>query len=157
LVVKQKSSLAYLVHVHCRTGFEENKDFPIVLNSVIAGRYYVTEYLGSAAFSKVAQAHDLQTGMDICLKIIKNDKDFFDQSLDEIKLLKFVNKYDPSDEHHVLRLYDYFYHQVYNLRETQLANILLFCLLFCILLGCWNLRRYVKGCTLSSNIFKDVF
>ena len=50
--------------------------------------------------------------MDVCLKIIKNDKDFFDQSLDEIKLLKFVNNHDPGDEHHILRLYDYFYHQV---------------------------------------------
>lgn len=106
-------SYLYNIGIHCRTGFEENKDFPIVLNSVVAGRYYITEYLGSAAFSKVVQAHDLQTGMDVCLKIIKNDKDFFDQSLDEIKLLKFVNKYDPLDEHHVLRLYDYFYHQVY--------------------------------------------
>ncbi|XP_030534633.1 putative dual specificity tyrosine-phosphorylation-regulated kinase 3 homolog isoform X3 [Rhodamnia argentea] len=94
-----------------RTGFEENKDLPIVLNTVIAGRYYVTEYLGSAAFSKVVQAHDLYTGVDVCLKIIKNDKDFFDQSLDEIKLLKLVNKHDPADECHILRLYDYFYHQ----------------------------------------------
>ncbi|KAF9674602.1 hypothetical protein SADUNF_Sadunf10G0144100 [Salix dunnii] len=74
-------------------------------------RYYVTEYLGSAAFSKVIQAHDLHTGIDVCLKIIKNDKDFFDQSLDEIKLLKIVNKHDPADERHILRLYDYFYHQ----------------------------------------------
>ncbi|XP_020114252.1 uncharacterized protein LOC109728290 isoform X2 [Ananas comosus] len=99
-----------IIHRKNRTGFEENKDFPVVLNSVVAGRYYITEYLGSAAFSKVVQAHDLQMGMDICLKIIKNDKDFFDQSLDEIKLLKFVNKYDPADEHHILRLYDYFYY-----------------------------------------------
>ncbi|KAI5007195.1 hypothetical protein ZWY2020_047143 [Hordeum vulgare] len=111
-----------IVHRKNRTGFEENKDFPIVLNSVIAGRYYVTEYLGSAAFSKVVQAHDLQTGTDICLKIIKNDKDFFDQSLDEIKLLKFVNKYDPSDEHHVLRLYDYFYHQEHLFIVTELLR-----------------------------------
>lgn len=95
-----------------RTGFEENKDLPVVLNTVIAGRYYITEYLGSAAFSKVVQAHDLHTGIDVCLKIIKNDKDFFDQSLDEIKLLKLVNKHDPADVHHILRLYDYFYHQV---------------------------------------------
>ncbi|XVE52491.1 hypothetical protein DITRI_Ditri02bG0126300 [Diplodiscus trichospermus] len=100
-----------IVHRKNRTGFEENKDLPIVLNTVIAGRYYVTEYLGSAAFSKVVQAHDLLTGVDVCLKIIKNDKDFFDQSLDEIKLLKLVNKYDPGDENHILRLYDYFYHQ----------------------------------------------
>ncbi|KAK6227790.1 Protein kinase domain - like 10 [Theobroma cacao] len=100
-----------IVHRKNRTGFEENKDLPIVLNTVIAGRYYVTEYLGSAAFSKVVQAHDLLMGIDVCLKIIKNDKDFFDQSLDEIKLLKLVNKHDPGDEHHILRLYDYFYHQ----------------------------------------------
>ncbi|XP_071707564.1 uncharacterized protein [Rutidosis leptorrhynchoides] len=98
-----------IIHRKNRTGFEENKDLPIVLNSVIGSRYVVTEYLGSAAFSKVVQARDLQTGIDVCLKIIKNEKDFFDQSLDEIKLLKLVNKHDPEDEWHILRLYDYFY------------------------------------------------
>ncbi|CAA2957919.1 LAMMER dual specificity kinase [Olea europaea subsp. europaea] len=111
-----------IIHRKNRTGFEENKDLPIVLNSVIAGRYYVTEYLGSAAFSKVVQAHDLHLGMDVCLKIIKNDKDFFDQSLDEIKLLKFVNKHDPADEHHILRLYDYFYHQEHLFIVTELLR-----------------------------------
>ncbi|RWW32256.1 hypothetical protein BHE74_00030750 [Ensete ventricosum] len=50
--------------------------------------------------------------MDVCVKIIKNNKDFFDQSLDEIKLLKFVNKNDPADKYHILRLYDYFYYRV---------------------------------------------
>ncbi|CAI9091720.1 OLC1v1026819C1 [Oldenlandia corymbosa var. corymbosa] len=100
-----------IIHRKNRTGFEEHKDFHIILNSIVAGRYYITEYLGSAAFSKVARAHDLHTGADVCLKIIKNDKDFFDQSLDEIKLLKYVNKHDPADKHHILRLYDYFYHQ----------------------------------------------
>jgi serine/threonine protein kinase len=95
-----------------RTGFEEDKNFHVVLNSVIAGRYHVTEYLGSAAFSKAIQAHDLHTGVDVCIKIIKNNKDFFDQSLDEIKLLKYVNKHDPGDKYHILRLYDYFYYRV---------------------------------------------
>ncbi|XP_059627970.1 uncharacterized protein LOC132270783 [Cornus florida] len=114
-----------IIHRKNRTGFEENKDLPIVINSVIAGRYCVTEYLGSAAFSKVVQAHDLQTGMDVCLKIIKNDKDFFDQSLDEIKLLKFVNKNDPGDQRHILRLYDYFYYQehLFIVSELLRANL----------------------------------
>ncbi|KAK9742347.1 hypothetical protein RND81_03G165800 [Saponaria officinalis] len=122
-----------IVHRKNRTGFEECKEFPIVLNTVIAGRYFVTEFLGSAAFSKAVQAHDIQTGIDVCLKIIKNDKDFFDQSLDEIKLLKYVNKHDPVDEHHLLRLYDYFYHQEHlfivcellraNLYEFQKYNL----------------------------------
>ncbi|MCI10594.1 serine/threonine kinase domain protein, partial [Trifolium medium] len=88
----------------------------------MAGRYYITEYLGSAAFSRVVQAHDLQMGIDVCLKIIKNDKDFFDQSLDEIKLLKLVNKHDPGDKHHILRLYDYFYHQEHLFIVTELLR-----------------------------------
>ncbi|XP_073042314.1 uncharacterized protein [Primulina eburnea] len=46
-----------IIHRKNRTGFEENKELPIVLNNIIAGRYYVTEYLGSAAFSKVIQEH----------------------------------------------------------------------------------------------------
>ncbi|KAL8161029.1 hypothetical protein V2J09_012518 [Rumex salicifolius] len=122
-----------IIHRKNRTGFEENKEIPIVINTLIAGRYFVTEYLGSAAFSKVVQAHDIQTGVDVCLKIIKNDKDFFDQSLDEIKLLKYVNKHDPADKHHILRLYDYFYHQEHlfivcellraNLYEFQKYNL----------------------------------
>ncbi|PHT87820.1 hypothetical protein T459_09926 [Capsicum annuum] len=105
-----------------RTGFEEDKNFHVVLNSVIAGRYQVTEYLGSAAFSKAIQAHDLHTGMDVCVKIIKNNKDFFDQSLDEIKLLKYVNKHDPADKYHLLRLYDYFYYREHLLIVCELLK-----------------------------------
>ncbi|KAL3024666.1 hypothetical protein AAZX31_04G137600 [Glycine max] len=111
-----------IIHRKNRTGFEENKELPIVLNTVLAGRHYVTEYLCSAAFSRVVQAHDLQTGIDVCLKIIKNDKYFFDQSLDEIKLLKLVNKHDPPDLHHFLRLYDYFYHQEHLFIVTELLQ-----------------------------------
>ncbi|KAI4306834.1 hypothetical protein L6164_030079 [Bauhinia variegata] len=114
-----------IIHRKNRTGFEESKEIPIVLNTVLAGRYYITEYLGSAAFSKVVQARDLHAGIDVCLKIIKNDKDFLDQSLDEIKLLKLVNKHDPADERHLLRLYDYFYHQehLFIVSELLRANL----------------------------------
>ncbi|KAK8942055.1 Serine/threonine-protein kinase AFC2 [Platanthera guangdongensis] len=111
-----------IVHRKNRTGFEEDKNFNVVLNSVIAGRYHVTEYLGSAAFSKAIQAHDLHTGIDVCVKIIKNNKDFFDQSLDEIKLLKFVNKHDPADKYHILRLYDYFYYREHLLIVCELLK-----------------------------------
>ncbi|KAI3464185.1 hypothetical protein Pfo_020848 [Paulownia fortunei] len=111
-----------IVHRKNRTGFEEDKNFHVVLNSVIAGRYHVTEYLGSAAFSKAIQAHDLHTGMDVCMKIIKNNKDFFDQSLDEIKLLKYVNKHDPADKYHLLRLYDYFYYREHLLIVCELLK-----------------------------------
>jgi hypothetical protein len=44
--------------------------------------------------------------------VVQNNKDYLDQSLDEIKLLKYVNQNDPDDEHNILQLYDYFYYKV---------------------------------------------
>jgi len=45
-------------------------------------------------------------------------QDYFDQSLDEIKLLRYVNNADPDDEHHIVRLYDFFYYKVRPTRRT---------------------------------------
>lgn len=46
------------------------------------------------------------------LQSLQNNKDYFDQSLDEIKLLKYVNSMDPNDEYAIVRLYDFFYYKV---------------------------------------------
>eukprot|EP00927_Polykrikos_kofoidii_P000929 TRINITY_DN10349_c0_g2_i1.p1 TRINITY_DN10349_c0_g2~~TRINITY_DN10349_c0_g2_i1.p1 ORF type:complete len:741 (+),score=111.87 TRINITY_DN10349_c0_g2_i1:305-2224(+) len=105
-----------------KTGFEESKEFPIRINSVVAARYQIVEYLGSAAFSRAVQCVDLQNKKMVCMKIIKNDKDFFDQSLDEIKLLKYINVNGDVDEHCVLRLYDYFYHKEHLIIVTELLR-----------------------------------
>jgi tRNA A-37 threonylcarbamoyl transferase component Bud32 len=94
-----------------RTGFEEQKEFPIDPGSFIAGRYEIKEYLGSAAFSRAVQCMDHLARRHVCIKIIRNDKDYFDQSLDEIKLLRYVNTRDPHDSHHLVRMLDYFYHR----------------------------------------------
>eukprot|EP00418_Pyrodinium_bahamense_P077087 CAMPEP_0179072092 /NCGR_PEP_ID=MMETSP0796-20121207/31875_1 /TAXON_ID=73915 /ORGANISM="Pyrodinium bahamense, Strain pbaha01" /LENGTH=691 /DNA_ID=CAMNT_0020769239 /DNA_START=83 /DNA_END=2158 /DNA_ORIENTATION=- len=105
-----------------KTGFEESKEFVINMNAVVAARYQILEYLGSAAFSRAVQCLDLETNKMVCMKIIKNDKDFFDQSLDEIKLLKFINVNGNVDEHGVLRLYDYFYHKEHLIIVTELLR-----------------------------------
>ena len=39
------------------------------------------------------------------MKIIKNNKDYLDQSLDEIKLLHFINSRRDADRYHVLKLH----------------------------------------------------
>jgi len=98
-----------VVFLRGHTGFEESKEFPVRIGSVVAGRYQVLEYLGSAAFSKAVQCIDLVSRRLVCIKIIKNNKDFLDQSLDEIKLLQYINAACDPDEKHVLRLLDYFY------------------------------------------------
>ncbi|CAN6998573.1 unnamed protein product [Brassica oleracea var. botrytis] len=60
--------------------------------------------------------------MDVCIKIIKNNKDFFDQSLDEIKRLQYINKHDPADKYHLLQLYDYFYYREHLLIVCELLK-----------------------------------
>lgn len=100
-----------------RTGFEANKDFQYQKGTIIAGRFQVMEVLGQAAFSTALQCLDLSVVDDedevpwVCLKVIKNNKDFFDQSIDEIKLLQYINTHGDADEHHVLRLVDFFYYK----------------------------------------------
>eukprot|EP00992_Anisonema_acinus_P000200 TRINITY_DN10074_c0_g1_i1.p1 TRINITY_DN10074_c0_g1~~TRINITY_DN10074_c0_g1_i1.p1 ORF type:complete len:658 (+),score=150.97 TRINITY_DN10074_c0_g1_i1:44-1975(+) len=94
-----------------KTGFEENKDYPIRVYDIIAGRYQILEYLGSAAFSRAVQCVDLKNGQLVCIKIIRNNKDFFDQGLDEIKLLHYINSGGNPDENRVVQLFDYFYHK----------------------------------------------
>jgi len=112
-----------IVHERDRTGFEESKEFPIRINSIVAARYQVLEHLGSAAFSRAVQCLDLHSNRMVCMKIIKNDKDFLDQSLDEIKLLKIINaNADNVDEKHCLRLIDYFYHKEHLIIVTELLR-----------------------------------
>lgn len=105
-----------------RTGFQETKDFPIVIGAIIAGRYQIMEYLGSAAFSKAIQCLDLRTGNHYCMKIIENNKDYFDQSIDEIKLLRYINCNGNVDEFNLLRIYDYFYHNEHLFIVTELLK-----------------------------------
>lgn len=57
--------------------------------------------------------------LDMAYGCLQNNKDYFDQSLDEIKLLKYINDADPEDEHGMLRLFDYFYYKVILQQQCQ--------------------------------------
>ena len=56
-----------------RNGLEETVNFPIDIDSVIAGRYRIMEYLGSGVFSRAVQCV-VQSGRMVCIKIIRNNK-----------------------------------------------------------------------------------
>ncbi len=59
---------------------------------------------------------------ELLLQVIKNSKDFFDQSLDEIKLLKLLQQHDPDDRKNVLQLHDFFYFKVVLRTVTRSAR-----------------------------------
>jgi len=58
----------------------------------------------------------------VCMKIIENNKDYFDQSIDEIKLLRFINYNGDVDEKNCLKLIDYFYHKEHLFIVTELLK-----------------------------------
>ncbi|KAG8342379.1 protein kinase [Trypanosoma vivax] len=148
-----------------KTGFEEEKTFPIERGTIVADRYQIVEMLGKATFSRAVRCYDLcqplyeeddaqdTEGSDssmkngnqfnvganggrrsnenkkkivgyaeVCLKIINNSKDFFDQSLDEIRLLTLINKHRDPDKAHVIRLIDSFYYKEHTMLVTELLS-----------------------------------
>ena len=69
------------------------------------------------------------SSVDLTLQVIKNNKDFLDQSLDEIKLLRYINTVGDADEHNVLILYEYFYHKEHLILVTEVGTtVALLCL-----------------------------
>jgi hypothetical protein len=108
------------------TGFEPYQEFPIVPGDVVAGRYTVLKPLGTASFCTAVHAMQTDTGTNVCLKIIKNSKDNFDQALDEVKLLKLVNSKQDTNSSHILRLFDYFYFKEHMFLVTELGGANLF-------------------------------
>jgi len=81
------------------------------------------EYLGSAAFSKAIWCYDLHTNEEVCMKIIENNKDYFDQSIDEIKLLRYIKaNCEDCDKKNVIRMIDFFYHKEHLFIVTELLK-----------------------------------
>ena len=80
------------------------------------------EYLGSAAFSKAIQALDLLTNQSVCMKIIENNKDYVDQSIDEIKLLRYTMLNGDCNANYCLKVIDYFYHKEHLSIITELLR-----------------------------------
>ena len=113
------------------TGFEPTKDMTLEPGNIIAGQYLVESELGSAAFSTAYRCVDLSSEdadghEEVCLKVIKNTKDFFDQSLDEIKILELLRQTGKCDENYILRVKTFFYYREHLIIVTELLRQNLF-------------------------------
>lgn len=115
------------------TGFEPTKDMYLEAGNIVAGQYLVEGELGSAAFSTAYRCVDLSSEGDgpdgheeVCLKVIKNTKDFFDQSLDEIKILELLRLTGKCHEMNILEMRTFFYHREHLIIVTELLRQNLF-------------------------------
>jgi serine/threonine protein kinase len=115
------------------TGFEPTKDIYLEAGNIVAGQYLVEGEMGSAAFSTAYRCIDLNSVGDgpdgheeVCLKVIKNTKDFFDQSLDEIKILELLRQTGMCDQKNILKMKTFFYHREHLIIVTELLRQNLF-------------------------------
>eukprot|EP00949_MAST-11_sp_MAST-11-sp1_P002639 g2639.t1 len=90
-----------------KSGFEPSPSFALEENDPIAGRFRVTNIVGSGAFATAIECVDLETGKDVCLKCVENKKEYFDQSISEIRMLRMLES--ASHFENILQLKDAFY------------------------------------------------
>jgi len=115
-----------------QTGFEPTKDLVLQPGSVFAGQYLVQNELGTAAFSTAYRCIDLHSGQtdedgeeyheEVCLKVIKNTKDFMDQSLDEIKVLELLRRTGQCEQNCIVEMKAFFYHREHLVIVTELLR-----------------------------------
>ena len=111
-----------IIYEFRRTGFEETVELRLHEKMLIAGRYEVRETIGEAMFSIALRCFDTKEEQEVCVKVIKNDKAYFDQSLDEIKILQYIKAMGDPDAHNVVKLYDFFYHKEHLFIVTELLQ-----------------------------------
>ncbi|KAG2660890.1 hypothetical protein PVAP13_1KG466000 [Panicum virgatum] len=76
------------------------------------GLYVVQEMLGQGTFGQVAKCWDAETNNYVAVKVIKNQPAFYQQAIMEVSLLSLLNeKFDPDDQHHIVRMLDFFLYQ----------------------------------------------
>ena len=105
-----------------KIGYEPEKELKFKKDELIAGRYQYQRELGDAAFSTAVQCMYIKEKRLVCIKIIKNNKDYFDQSIDEIKLLRYINANGDPDKKYFLRVYDYFYYKEHLMIVSELLK-----------------------------------
>ncbi|MBA0611900.1 hypothetical protein Godav_012551 [Gossypium davidsonii] len=112
-----------------------NSDLILTVNFVLINletrrRYIVKNVLGHGTFGQVAKCWAPETSSFVAVKIIKNQPAYYQQALVEVSVLTTLKKkYDPEDEHHIVRIYDYFVYQhhlciCFELLDTNLYELI---------------------------------
>ncbi|KAI8575563.1 hypothetical protein K450DRAFT_261246 [Umbelopsis ramanniana AG] len=113
-------------------GFDnEEHDYILYVNDILGAeegqRYQILDILGAGTFGQVVKCQNLMTKQLVGVKVVKNKPAYLKQSLMEVDILKHLNtKSDPDDQHHLLRLYDTFFHKQHLCLVFELLSVNLY-------------------------------
>lgn len=90
-------------------GFDDkNGSYINILHDHISYRYEVLKLLGKGSFGQVLKVYDHKTSEYVALKMIRNEKRFSDQAVEEIKILELLKCRDFDDTRNVVHLIEHF-------------------------------------------------
>ncbi|KAK6459890.1 serine-threonine protein kinase [Scheffersomyces coipomensis] len=109
-------------------GFDDKcGNYIVIPHDHINYRYEIKNMLGNGSFGNVIKSIDHKSNKIVAVKIIKNDLNWSLQSINEIKVLKFLNKENSNDN--ILKYYDHFNFRSHMCIVTELLSINLYSLL----------------------------
>ena len=82
--------------------------YKAILKDHIAYRYEILDTLGKGTFGQVLKCYDHKFKELVAIKIIRNKKEYRDQSAMEASLLKRIKAFDYENHSHIVKMYDSF-------------------------------------------------
>ena len=80
----------------------------LVQNDHIAYRYEILRIIGKGSFGQVIKAFDHKLKTNVSIKIVRNEKRFHRQALEEIRILTHLRKQDKENNWNVVHLFENF-------------------------------------------------
>mmetsp|Transcript_7566 Transcript_7566/g.12648 ORF Transcript_7566/g.12648 Transcript_7566/m.12648 type:complete len:413 (-) Transcript_7566:175-1413(-) len=96
---------------------------------VIDTRFVILKPLGSGSFGQVFKAYDRNSEKYVAIKIIKDEQKYSYQAQNELEILLLLNKSDPKDENHLVRLKEHFMYRQHYCMVFELLSHSLYSLL----------------------------
>jgi len=74
----------------------------------VAYRYEVLKVIGKGSFGQVVKAYDHKTHENVALKMVRNEKRFHRQALEEVRILSDLRKQDKDNTMNIIHMFDNF-------------------------------------------------
>ena len=91
------------------SGYDDDSgSYQVVAHDHVAYRYELIKVLGKGSFGQVLKAYDHKTQQHVALKVVRNEKRFHKQAVEEIRILEHLKKQDKDNAHNIVHLIDHF-------------------------------------------------